>query len=46
MVQEAYERQHDGMMINVQEGHLVVLFLQNHEDCVQKLHRFGNVVKP
>lgn len=42
---EIAEREHTGVVVNVKEGHLVVLFSQNEENCVEKVHDFQEVEK-
>lgn len=38
--------QHGGMVVDVQEGDLVVVFAQDEEEGVHELDEFGEVVPP
>lgn len=38
--------EHGGVMVDVQEGDLVVVLPQNEEESVHKLNEFGEVIPP
>lgn len=40
------EEGHGGVMVHVQEGHLVVLLAEHEEDSVQKFGHFSEKVPP